>query len=186
MRLSGAPRNMTELLAGLIGALVGSLSTYWLAVGFETQKERRRRSAVASAALGEVYALTYSMDILRGEWPGFTVKVEFPTHVLDQVVEHLDLFSPATAYAIFDLRGSVRDLQQGLETLSSNPARPDKVKKEVQWLARIILNKTLAARTQLEREGGALPRQRYWPNTEAVDRHLQDVKGYLKDTRSEP
>ena len=181
---------MSEIISGLIGAvagaLLGSLTAYWLAVRQERNKERRRREAVASAALGEVYALAYSMDILRGDWPGFRVKVEFPTHVLDQVVDHVDLFAPATAFAIFDLRGSIRDLEQGLETLLSGPANPDGIKKEVQWLAGITLTKTLAARTELEREGGDLPRQRYWPKRNAVESHLQDVKGYLKDIKSEP
>lgn len=174
------------MLSGLLGAVVGSLGTYWLAVHFESKKDRRRRTAVASAALGEVYALAYSMDILRRDWPGLRVKVEFPTHVLDQVVDHLDLFSPGTAYAIFDLRGTIRDMEQGLETLSSNPADPAAMKKELQWLAGIALAKTLATRSQLEGEGGFLPHQRYWPQADAVERHLEDVRGYLKDTRSEP
>ncbi len=176
----------SAVIAAIIGAGIGSLAAYWLGIGLARKKETESRRAISSAALADVYAITYSMDVLVRHWPGKKVKVELPTRVLDEFMKHITLFQQETVNAVFDFRGTVRDVLVGLDTLRTEAvADPGKMKKEIQMLAGVAIAKAVVARRQLEAEGGALPKARYWPGSNDVETHITEVKTYLTDTSSQ-
>lgn len=172
----------TEVAAALIGAGVGAAAGYGFGSLQSILDRRRRRKAAATALLAEIYWLTYSLETLRGDWPGYRVSVKFTTTVHDKFEDFLELFSPLTVYAVLDCIGTVRDIQTGMTALWNETVNRDRIKGEVRTLAGTAISKALASHNCLAKEGGIEPRMPVWPSGEQRDAFVRKVIS-LWDTR---
>jgi hypothetical protein len=174
---------MDEIKAAIIGAVVGAATAFIFGYWQDYRTRTRRKEAVATGLLSELYAVTFAMDTLRGQWAGFRVAVEMPTVIHDAFPQFIDLFDSDTVLAVLDMRGSLRDLVVGLNTLR-DPSIPDEkkaeLKEDVRGMAEQVIAKACISRRCLERSGGKEPRIRAWPSRNDIEAHVTYTKGLLK------
>ena len=183
---------MSELLAAVIGALVGGVASY-LASSRQWRRETdRQRRAVATAMLAQIGSKEGTLHQIYGDamadvgvpvfWPGIEA----------QFADHVALFSARTVQAVFVHQMALNELlavmRASTERIAAGGDRVPNDAWRIQLLAAEVLTRADAARRALVGEGGAElpipPAQRYqvgelppvpprqaitWPSVATVD-----------------
>jgi len=125
----------TELIAGLVGAGVGS-GLSCLFTGYQTWKEQRaRRRALSTAAMVELGRLFGVLTQFPEHLPtGPLPPVQLDSTVLDELSEFITLFGGRTLEALIHVRGNLPELRAGIETVRLS--RDDQEFKRVVGLVR--------------------------------------------------
>ncbi|MFN2397222.1 MAG: hypothetical protein ABR543_01050 [Gemmatimonadaceae bacterium] len=168
---------MTELISGIVGALIGAIAAYGLGWWQKLSDDQRRRQSLATALLIETSWIADSLRHLREEWGRRKAVVRFPMAAHESFAQHLEHFRPNTVYKVLDFAGSLRDIQEGLDVIRGGEAtNVDELREEVRFLARVVLMKGLSAARALKEEGGRIPEDTALPSEDAVQQFLEDVK----------
>lgn len=167
---------MSELIAGIAGAFVGAVAAYGLGWWQKVRDDRRRRIAIATALMIEMYAIADVLRYLRVEWGETKAVLEFPTTIHDDFGIYVEYFTPETASAVLDLLGAVRDIRKGLDTIYQESAvNPDAVRRDVKVLASVALAHAVREKRSLSAEGASTPKPTLIPSPEAIEALMAEV-----------
>ncbi len=173
-----------EVTSAVIGAVVGSATTYLFGWRLKAFDEKRRRKSIATAILWETYPLTNAFDTLRGSWPGYRVGLEFPTTAIDAFPRSAELFQSSTVVAVLDLLGSIRDVKVGLATLEAPEAHdPEGIKQAVRQISATCLGKIIIVRDAAMKEGGTLQGLAAWPPQDRINKLVAETGGRLAERK---
>jgi hypothetical protein len=159
---------MSELVATIVGAVIGALAVYVLDLRKmrqerrmnaqeEERDRRRRRQAIATALLIDMRTLEFTLrrlykDQTPGKWRG-----ESPAVLSKTLLSEIIHFTPDTVYRVTEFFGLVRDTYGLIEVARGKEKVEDRLHHAIRCKAGFALQAMPPAKDALIGEGGMLP-----------------------------
>lgn len=145
-----------EVRAAIIGALVGGVVAY-VGIALQARLDRsRRRKAVATALLCELYVVQDLARLVRDHESPANLSAHVPTTASDHFLNHADLFEPDTVAAVMEVVRQAADLQRELSVLEHHS--PEHQRHEfLRRYSDVVLGDIAAVRPLLIAAGGKSP-----------------------------